>query len=96
VPHLIVSRGAQQDLTRLRNFLVNKSPRAANNAWRAIRSRVQTLSSTPELGRPVDDHGVRELVTPFADAGYVAVYRFDPQTDRVTILAIRHQKEAGY
>jgi hypothetical protein len=30
----------------------------------------------------------------FGDSGYVARYRFTGET--VTILALRHQKEAGY
>ncbi|ERJ19415.1 plasmid stabilization system protein [Salinisphaera shabanensis E1L3A] len=45
------------------------------------------LSHAPEL---------RELVIPFGDAGYVALYRHAPGDDAVYILAFRHQKEAGF
>jgi hypothetical protein len=40
--------------------------------------------------------GHRELVIPFGNSGYVALYRYEPGDDAVLILAFRHQKEAGY
>lgn len=30
------------------------------------------------------------------DSGYVLLYRHDTITDRIVILAIKHQREAGY
>jgi plasmid stabilization system protein ParE len=36
----------------------------------------------------------RELPIDFGDTGYIALYRFEH--DAVIVLAIRHQKEAGY
>jgi plasmid stabilization system protein ParE len=48
------------------------------------------------MGRPIEDlpEQYREWVIAFGDSGYVARYRIDG--DVVTILAIRHQKEAGF
>lgn len=48
------------------------------------------------MGRLVEDlpEQYREWPIDFGDSGYVARYRFDG--DAVTILAVRHQKEAGY
>lgn len=37
----------------------------------------------------------RELLIDFGDSGYVALYQLDV-TNIVTVLAIRHQKEAGF
>ena len=55
------------------------------------------LESEPETGRPFDDlPELRELITPFGDSGYVALYRHDVESDSVYVLAFRHQKEAGY
>ena len=49
------------------------------------------------IGRPVEDHGdLRELVIDFGASGYLALYRFEPRLDAVTILAIKHQREDGY
>lgn len=36
----------------------------------------------------------RELLIDFGDTGYIARYHY--ADDTVTVLAIRHQKEAGY
>ncbi|HHM5367316.1 TPA: hypothetical protein ACRNJF_002858 [Pseudomonas aeruginosa] len=37
-----------------------------------------------------------DLVIAFGDSGYVALYRHEPATDAVYVLAFRHQKEVGY
>ena len=57
---------------------------------------VLVLGLQPQIGRPVEDmpDEYREWLIDFGDSGYVARYRFDG--DSVTILAVRHQKEAGY
>jgi plasmid stabilization system protein ParE len=39
---------------------------------------------------------LRELVISYGRTGYVALYRVAARGDRVEILAIRHQREAGY
>lgn len=36
----------------------------------------------------------REYLIDFGDSGYVALYRFDGES--IALLAVRHQKEAGY
>lgn len=48
------------------------------------------------MGRLIEDlpEQYREWLIDFADTGYVARYRFDQNT--VTILAVRHQKEAMF
>jgi hypothetical protein len=55
------------------------------------------LETQPAIGRPLPDYPeLRELILPFADAGYVALYRYEPADDAVYVLAFRHQREAGY
>jgi len=49
------------------------------------------------IDRPVEDHGdLRELVIDFGASGFLALYRFEPTMDAVTILAIKHQREDDY
>ena len=38
----------------------------------------------------------REWMIDFGDRGYVALYRQAEGVDLVAILAVRHQREAGY
>ena len=46
-------------------------------------------------GRPVE-HGLRELLISRGSSGYVALYRYDPATDVVLVLRVRHQREEGF
>ncbi len=54
------------------------------------------LAQHPEIGRPAEDMEpeYREWLIDFGDSGYVALYRYDGET--VLIVAVRHQREAGY
>lgn len=94
---MIVTVGAAQGLERCRRFLAAKSPEAAGRAAQAIERQFLRLESAPDMGRPFLELPVlRELVIRFGDSGYVALYRHEPADDAVYVLAVRHQKEAGY
>ncbi len=97
MPQVSFTSAAVQDLQRLREFLRQTNPDAAQRAGLAIRKTVQALGLHPQMGRPADDMApeFRELLIDFGDSGYVALYRLDV-TNIVTVLAIRHQKEAGF
>jgi plasmid stabilization system protein ParE len=96
MPRIIFAPAAIRDLQRLRDFLRSKDANAARRAGEAIRQGVKLLGAYPRIGRMVDDlpPHYREWPIDFGDSGYVARYRVDD--DAITILAIRHQKEAGY
>lgn len=64
---------------------------------RVIEQKLALLETDPKTGRPFDDQQLlRELIIPFGDSGYVALYHYDETADLVYMLAFRHQKEAGY
>ena len=96
MPQVIFAPSAIRDLERLRELLRPKNPAAAKRAGQSIIKAVKVLGPQPQIGRPVPDMSeqYREWPIDFGDSGYVARYRFDGET--VTILAVRHQKEAGY
>lgn len=96
MPQVRFAPAAIRDLQRLRDFLRPKNAGAARRAGEAIRLSLKILAAHPRLGRVVDDlpEDFREWVIDFGDSGYIARYRIDD--DAVTILAIRHQKEAGF
>jgi plasmid stabilization system protein ParE len=85
MPRVIYTPTALLDLQRLREFLRPKNPVAAKRAAQAITQGVSALGSQPYIGRPIDDlpEQFRDWPIDFGDSGYV-------------ILAIRHQKEAGF
>lgn len=97
MPRLIITEGAAVGIERCRRFLAGKAPEAAKRAAQAIDQRFRLVCSVPQMGRPfADDAALRELVIPFGDSGYVALYRYEPDDDAIYLLAFRHQKEAGY
>jgi plasmid stabilization system protein ParE len=97
VAKLLVTPGAARGLERCRAHLAARSPAAARRAAEAIAGHLERLTTTPAMGRPVaDTPGFRELIIPFGDSGYVALYRHEEQRDLVLLLAFRHQREAGY
>ncbi|HBX40808.1 type II toxin-antitoxin system RelE/ParE family toxin [Vibrio sp. 2026] len=93
---VIFAPAAIRDLERLREFLRPKNPTAAERAAKAIIQGVQALGELPRIGRPIEDmpEEFRDWLIDFGDSGYVARYRIDGDT--VVVLAIRHQKEAGF
>jgi Plasmid stabilization system protein len=97
MPRLIFASAAQRDLVRLREFLRPKNPIAARRAAQAIIDAMQMLEQQPQIGRLVENlpDEYREWLIEFGDSGYVARYRYDGG-DLVVVLAIRHQKEAGF
>jgi len=97
MPRVIITEGAAKGLERCRVFLAENNPQAAMRAGQAIGRQFALLETEPEIGRPFNDTPeLRELIVPFGDTGYVALYRYEPKNDSVYVLAFRHQKEAGY
>ena len=83
------------DLQRLVDFLAESDPFTAAQTIELIISAVEALRNHPLLGRPIES-GFRELVISRGRSGYLALYRYDEVRDRVLVLTIRHQREAGY
>ena len=95
MPPLIWSQPALVDVQRLYRFLAPKNIDAAKRAVKAIRQGVTVLGRQPGVGRVIDGmpDEFREWIIDSGDSGYVARYHVD--LHRVTILAVRHQKEVG-
>ncbi|HEU0200962.1 MAG TPA: type II toxin-antitoxin system RelE/ParE family toxin [Burkholderiaceae bacterium] len=83
------------NLERIFEFLAGDNPTAAGRAARAIVDATRIPERHPLIGRPVRGQ-LRELVIGTGRGGYAALYRCRPIEDRVEILALRHQREAGY
>lgn len=92
---LSYSERAFVDLERLTGFLAEIDPLVATETVGLIEEAVALLSRHPLIGRPVECE-LRELVISRGRTGYVVLYSFEEDQDAVLILAIRHQREAGY
>jgi len=86
---------ALADLERLCDFLAESDPHAASQTTDLILDAVAILERHPLMGRRAEAD-LRELVISRGKSGYVALYRYDGERDRVLLLAFRHQREAGY
>ena len=91
---VLYSAQALKDIEQLAEFLPATDPQAVAETGGLLAEAITALSRHPLLGRIVEQ-GLRELVISRGRTGYVALYRFDAESDRVFILAIRHQREIG-
>lgn len=96
MPSLSWTPQAMADVQRLYRFLASRDLNAARNAVSEIRSSVKILAHQPVSGRPIEElpSAYREWPVSFGNSGYVVLYRID--TDVVSILAVRHQRETGW
>jgi plasmid stabilization system protein ParE len=90
-----VTEQALRDLERLFDFLAEEDPTRARKQLLSVRRAFELLADHPLLGRDAEE-GRRELILSRGRYGYIAKYRWLPAEDVVLILAVRHQREAGY
>ena len=91
----LVSVDAAQDLEELVDFLHAHDAEYAVDTIDLILNALNILEQHPHIGRLVQNN-FRELIISRGKTGYVALYEYDQESDVVLILAIRHQREAGY
>lgn len=92
---VLLTPQAQADLVRLEAFLWECQDPLALQLLDFLFDGLQVLTHQPGVGRPLA-HGHRELIISRGRGGYLARYVFDAPRQRVIVLRIRHQREAGY
>ena len=77
-------------------FLEEIDADAAAKAVQTLVAGAGVLRRFPHIGRPSGDlePEQKELLIPFGTAGYVLLYELAGED--IHVLAVRHQKEAGY
>jgi plasmid stabilization system protein ParE len=92
---LIYSAGALSSFERIFEFVAETDPAQAASVVDTIADALTILERHPLIGRPVE--GSRHaLLISRGKTGYVALYDDNELLDKVFVLAIRHQREAGY
>lgn len=92
---LIWSNVAIDNLVRLREFISNENPKAANRAAEAIKESVKRLTEIPTIGKPVKDLPLyRDLLIRFGAGGYVIRYRI--HLNSIYIVNLRHYRESDF
>lgn len=92
---------ASEDLIRLYEFILNKENTdlsLAEKVLEVIECSVRQLAFFPYNCRKAQTNNpyLRELIIPFGNTGYIAMFEIDPINETVTILAVRHQREEDY
>lgn len=90
---VVYSARAFKDLERVTDHLVEFEATDVAQRIQTIVSAVEVLATSPFIGRPIRG-ALRELVISQGRTGYVVMYRV--VAHRVEVLALRHQREAGY
>ena len=97
-----LSPTAEADLERLFEFLLDPAQTTedldrAQAAIDAVRAPAQhRLATTPfSFRKAAKSPAQRELIIPFGNSGYVALYEI-VSPSKVVVLAFRHQREEDY
>ena len=81
---------AVADLQRLVMFLRDEDPEAAAQTARIIFDVLRVLEKYPLIGRSIA-RDRRELVIYRGRTGYLAQYHYEPGSDEVLVVALRHR-----
>ncbi len=94
---ILFDEGAQADLERIFEFNFERDPAVALQHVEKIMEAVLILDRHPGIGRRVPgEPPLRELVISYGNSGYIALYDHSRVPEIVRVVAIRHQREAGY
>ncbi len=89
------AKGADDDLVRLYEFLVESDLDVAEEAIDVIRRALTMVAAFPFSCRKAALRSqLRECLIPFRRTGYVAA--FEIADDHILILAVRHQREDDF
>ena len=91
------TKAARDDIKRLYAFFLVQDIQAAKRALEAINKAMELLKTFPFTCRKAkaDNPFLRELIISFGANGYVALFEIE-ESQTVTILAVRHQREDDY
>jgi plasmid stabilization system protein ParE len=100
---VVFSQAAAEDLEQLFDFALQRELDSETGdltipekAVQAIRDGIAFLTSSPFACRKVGSSSfIRELIIPFGNTGYVALFEI-MDSNTVIIGAIRHQREDDY
>ena len=82
------------DSKRLRQFLEQNNPTAAQQAAEHIRSAIARLNDFPLLGKPTESEYIRQLIVKHGAGGYIVRYEALSVSGDILVTRIWHGREA--
>ncbi|MBL8952110.1 MAG: type II toxin-antitoxin system RelE/ParE family toxin [Myxococcaceae bacterium] len=92
---IVIAEAVGDDFERILRHFERHDSSSGPRRVAAIASAIDVLETSPLIGRPVEN-GKRELVIGRGAGGFIALYRYELESDRVVVLAVRAQRESGY
>ena len=92
---VVYSERALSDFEGIFEFIADENPSLAAETVSIIQEAITILERHPLIGRAVEGE-LRELIISRGKTGYVALYSYLELEDVVQVLALKHQREAGY
>ena len=94
---IVFAEEALFDLERILEFNAKRDPATGLGHIDKVRSAVLLLETHPQIGRPISrSAALRELVISYGKTGYIALCEHSPVENLIRVVAVRHQREAGY
>jgi plasmid stabilization system protein ParE len=94
---IVLSKSALAKLNEIKKFYAQRDPKIGDRAVDVIEAAFLPLLHSPEIGRPFEGSTLRrELIIPFGRSGFISLYEIDKASNRIVIVALRHQKEDGF
>jgi toxin ParE1/3/4 len=91
---IIFSPDALEDVARLRSFLDQANPGAAQRAMMLIFTAIERLQDFPDRGLRTGDADIRQIAIRYGASGYVVRYTLVASSDDILITRIWHGREA--
>ena len=88
---LVYTDEAISDLKRLRDFIKQNNPSAAQRIASTLINRMKTLQDFPQLGKPIENSPVSGSIRDMVFDQYIV--RYSVHTSTVIILRIWHELE---
>ncbi|MDQ3195937.1 MAG: type II toxin-antitoxin system RelE/ParE family toxin [Burkholderiales bacterium] len=92
---VVYSEQAFADFERIFEFHSASDPDIASEVVSTIREAITILERHPLIGRLAGEE-LRELLISHRKTGFIALYSYLEREDSILVLALRHQREAGY
>ncbi|WP_204279646.1 type II toxin-antitoxin system RelE/ParE family toxin, partial [Serratia marcescens] len=85
---ILLSPDGVEDVERLRLFLDQQSPGAAQRALASIWRAIERLREFPDLGMKTADADLRQIVVRFGASGYIVRYAILVESQDILITRI--------
>ena len=82
------------DFDRLYMFLSEKNPLIAKKLAKLLEDKLEILASMPKAFSLLGEY--RLYILEFGSSGYAILYDYNEDYNVITLLRMKHQKEAGF